>query len=84
MPSMHGMSSSIGPIGMSTGLAPRFTASRKPCCASLHAEGHGVGAGAVLAAEIGGLAVRLHVEDEIDVVLLVTHHVLGAVPGRRR
>jgi hypothetical protein len=46
-----------------------------------HAERHRVGAGSVLFAEVGRLTLRLHVEDEVDVVLLVADDVLGAVLG---
>ena len=50
----------------------------------LHAERQAAGRGAVLGAEVGRLAVRLAVEDEVDLVLAVQQHVLGAVPCHQR
>ncbi len=47
----------------------------------LDPEGHGVGRGAMRLAELGRLARGIHVQDEVDVALLVADHVLGAVPG---
>jgi hypothetical protein len=38
----------------------------------------------VLGREIGGLAVRLVVDDEVDAALAVQQHLLGAVAGHQR
>jgi len=47
-------------------------------------ESHGVGRRAVGLAESRGLALRLHVEDEVDVALAEAEHVLGPVLRHRR
>ncbi|MNC35786.1 hypothetical protein D3C75_842810 [compost metagenome] len=47
----------------------------------LHPEGHAAGRRAVLGGEVGGEALRLLVEDQVDVALAVQVHVLGAVGG---
>ena len=81
---MPGMFNSIGPALASMGLAPRFTASLNACCASLHAERHGVGAGAVLVAEDFRLAALFAVQEKVDVALFVMNDVFGAVLANRR
>ena len=48
------------------------------------AERHGAGAGAVLLGEAAGEAVRLGVDDEVDVALPVKRHIPGAMLGDRR
>ena len=44
-----------------------------------HPEGHAAGAGAVLLGEVGSVALRLCVEDEIDAALAPQRDVLGSV-----
>ncbi len=44
-----------------------------------HLPGHGAGTGAVYASELGGMAARLGVEHEVDVLLLEQEYLLGAV-----
>ncbi|SOY73835.1 protein of unknown function (plasmid) [Cupriavidus taiwanensis] len=50
----------------------------------LDAESHAAGARAVLGGKVGGVAVRLAVDDEVDVALAVQHHVLGTVLCHQR
>ncbi|MNT21252.1 hypothetical protein D3C72_1565860 [compost metagenome] len=49
-----------------------------------HTKGHAAGRRAVLGAKVRGLAVGLAVQDEVDAVLAVQHHVLGPVLGNQR
>jgi len=50
----------------------------------LHAEGQAAGGRAMLGAKVSRLAVGLAVQDEVDPVLAVQHHVLGTVLGNQR
>jgi hypothetical protein len=49
-----------------------------------HAEGHGAGAGAVLAGELLREAVAFGIDDVVHVALPVERHILGAMFGHRR
>ena len=85
MPSMAGMFSSIGPDRAAH--FARAALDARACSALrgvAHAKRHGVDRGTVLAAKLRRLAARLHVQDEIDVALLVAQHVLGAVARHGR
>ena len=47
----------------------------------LHAEGHAAHGGPVFSGEVGGLALGLVVEDQVDLALAIQVHVLGTVGG---
>src|ERR1700722_750473 len=50
----------------------------------LDAKGHGAGTGPMVPRELLRKAIRLGVDDEIDIALAVERHVFGAVPGDTR
>src|SRR4026208_1463227 len=82
MPLIAGRRSSIGPGGISSGCAPGgLERERMRLVRIADAKGEPARRGPVLGGEVAGVALRLAVDDEVDVALAEQDDVLRAVPG---